>query len=82
MFLHTVKTAFPGYICALYVEEGFIRAASWLMGDLSGHTLNCGAEVGGGGRESITSLATPVADDDDVKGGEVLMCTMRKGSTQ
>ena len=37
----------------LFVEEGFIRAASWLMGDLSGHTLNCGVEVGEGGREEV-----------------------------
>ena len=33
------------YLC-LKVEEGLTRAASWLMGDLSGHTLNCGVEVG------------------------------------
>ena len=51
-------------ICAvLYVEEGFIRAASWLMGDLSGHTLNCGVRWAREG--SITSLPTPVADDHD-----------------
>ena len=36
------------YLC-LKVEEGLTRAASWLMGDLSGHTLNCGGEVGEGG---------------------------------
>ena len=45
------------------MEEGFIRAASWLMGDLSGHTLNCGVRWAREG--SITSLPTPVADDDD-----------------
>ena len=38
------------FVC-LYVEEGFVRAESWLMGDLSGDTLNCGGggEMGGGG---------------------------------
>ena len=35
---------------------------------------------GGGGRwgESISSLATPLSVDDDAKGGEVYMGTMRK----
>ena len=56
------------YLC-LKVEEGLTRAASWLMGDLSGHTLNCGVEVVEVWRwgRSITILATDHDEEEEGK---------------
>ena len=75
-----METVFHGYICVFVCGGRICPSGKLANGRFIGRYIKLwgGRRDGGRWGESISSLATPTAVDDDGKGGEVYMGTMRK----